>query len=50
MSVFRMGDLVQAHREAGKLYHEFLKIDALSVGLYMLSAGSTDPQQPTHRR
>ena len=46
MSVFRMGDLVRAHQEAGKLYHEFLKVDALSVGLYVLPAGSKDPQQP----
>jgi mannose-6-phosphate isomerase-like protein (cupin superfamily) len=46
MNLFRMSDLIQAHREAGKLYHEFLKVDALSVGLYMLPAGSLDPQQP----
>ena len=46
MTVYTMGDLLKAHREAGKLYHEFLKVDALSVGLYMLSVGSVDPQQP----
>ncbi|MEO6457516.1 MAG: cupin domain-containing protein [Chloroflexia bacterium] len=46
MNVFRMGDLFQAHRDDGKLYHEFLKVDALSVGLYKLPAGSVDPQQP----
>lgn len=46
MNVFRMVDLFQAHREAGKLYHEFLKVDALSVGLYLLPVGSVDPQQP----
>jgi len=46
MNVFSMGELFQAHREAGKLYHEFLKVAALSVGLYVLPAGSVDPQQP----
>ncbi len=46
MNVFSMGELIHAHSEAGKLYHEFLKVDALSVGLYMLPAGSVDPQQP----
>ncbi len=46
MYVYKRDDLFQAHREAGKLYHEFLKVDALSVGLYRLPASSVDPQQP----
>ena len=46
MTVYTMGDLMKVHSEAGKLYHEFLKVDALSVGLYVLPSGSVDPQQP----
>lgn len=29
-------------------YHEFLRVPALSAGLYVLAAGATDPQRP-HR-
>ena len=29
-------------------YHEFLRVPALSAGLYVLGAGATDPQRP-HR-
>ncbi len=32
--------------QAGKLYHEFLRVPALSVGVYVLPAGATDPQKP----
>jgi mannose-6-phosphate isomerase-like protein (cupin superfamily) len=32
--------------EAGKLYQEFLRVPALSVGVYVLPAGATDPQKP----
>jgi mannose-6-phosphate isomerase-like protein (cupin superfamily) len=31
---------------AGKLYQEFLRVPALSVGVYVLPAGGTDPQKP----
>jgi len=34
--------------QAGKLYKEFLRVPMLSVGVYVLAAGSTDPQKP-HR-
>jgi quercetin dioxygenase-like cupin family protein len=32
----------------GKLYREFLRVPAMSGGLYGLGAGATDPQRP-HR-
>jgi mannose-6-phosphate isomerase-like protein (cupin superfamily) len=32
--------------QAGKLYQEFLRVPALSVGVYVLPAGGTDPQKP----
>lgn len=33
---------------AGKLYREFLRVPAMSGGLYVLPAGASDPQRP-HR-
>ncbi len=32
--------------KAGKLYQEFLRVPALSAGVYVLPAGGTDPQKP----
>jgi mannose-6-phosphate isomerase-like protein (cupin superfamily) len=38
---------VSAERaRAGKLYLEFLRIPALSAGVYVLPGGGTDPQEP----
>ena len=34
--------------QARKLYQEFLRVPALSVGVYVLPAGATDPQKPHH--
>jgi quercetin dioxygenase-like cupin family protein len=39
-------DLDAAHAAAGGLYHEFLRVPALSCGLYVLAAGAIDPQSP----
>jgi len=33
---------------SGKLYREFMRVPAMSVGLYALAAGATDRQKP-HR-
>jgi mannose-6-phosphate isomerase-like protein (cupin superfamily) len=38
--------LLAAHRGQDQLYTEFLRVPALSAGLYVLPAGGTDPQQP----
>ena len=38
-----------AHRErerTGDLYHEFLRVPAMSAGLYELAVGADDPQEP----
>jgi quercetin dioxygenase-like cupin family protein len=32
--------------QGGKLYREFLRVPAMSAGLYVLPAGSSDPQRP----
>ena len=34
--------------QAGKLYREFLRVPAMSAGLYVLPAGGNDPQRPHH--
>ena len=34
--------------ESGRLYREFLRVPALSAGLYVLPAGGPDPQKPHH--
>lgn len=46
MSQYELSHLAQARREAGRAYLEFLRVPALSAGLYELPAGSIDPQQP----
>lgn len=39
-------DIDAAHAAAGNLYHEYLRVPALSMGLYVLPADGIDPQQP----
>jgi len=34
--------------QSGKLYREFLRVPAMSAGLYVLADGATDPQHPHH--
>lgn len=46
MDAFELDDLVAAQAAGGRLYHEFLRTHDLSVGLYALPAGGTDPQGP----
>jgi quercetin dioxygenase-like cupin family protein len=46
MKAFELAHLQDEHSQAGKLYHEFLRVPNLSMGLYVLPAGSADPQHP----
>ena len=46
MEAFEVGRLEAARAKQGKLYLEFLRVPALSMGLYVLEAGGVDPQQP----
>jgi mannose-6-phosphate isomerase-like protein (cupin superfamily) len=34
--------------ESGQPYREFLRVPAMSAGLYVLGAGASDPQRPHH--
>jgi quercetin dioxygenase-like cupin family protein len=46
MEAFELADLLRSREESGRLYLEFLRTHDLSVGLYVLPAGGTDPQGP----
>lgn len=45
---YTISDLEAERRQQGKRYLEFLRIPAMSAGLYVLPAGEKDPQSP-HR-
>jgi mannose-6-phosphate isomerase-like protein (cupin superfamily) len=45
---FHMDELNRRRAGKGKLYLEFLRVPAMSAGVYVLPAGGTDPQKP-HR-
>jgi mannose-6-phosphate isomerase-like protein (cupin superfamily) len=46
MQIFETQALQQVRRASSNLYYEFLRVPALSMGLYELPAGGNDPQQP----
>ena len=43
---FQLSDTNRDRAAAGKLYREFLRVPAMSAGLYVLAAGAIDPQKP----
>ncbi len=46
MDAFEIEELLAERRQSQKAYLEFLRVPALSAGLYALRVGATDPQQP----
>ena len=46
MQAFELSQLLRRRADSGKPYLEFLKVPDLSLGLYVLPAGGTDPQSP----
>ncbi len=46
MQAFELAELIEKRKQANKLYLEFLEVPDLSVGVYVLPAGGTDPQSP----
>lgn len=46
MQAFEIGDLIRQQAQGRDSYLEFLRVSSLSVGLYVLPAGSIDGQQP----
>jgi quercetin dioxygenase-like cupin family protein len=45
---YQVAEIDQQRAPSGKRYLEFLRVPAMSAGLYVLAAGSSDPQQPHH--
>jgi mannose-6-phosphate isomerase-like protein (cupin superfamily) len=43
-----LADIEKERSASGKLYREFLRVPAMSAGVYVLPAGSSDPQKPHH--
>lgn len=46
MDAFELSRVAEERARLGKLYVEFLRVPSLSAGLYVLAAGSEDPQRP----
>ena len=46
MQAYKLSQLISQQKDSNKLYLEFLKAPDLSMGLYILPAGGTDPQSP----
>ena len=46
MQAFELAQLLKERKRSNILYLEFLKVPDLSMGLYVLPAGGTDPQSP----
>ena len=46
MDAFEISKIIEAQQQSKQAYLEFLRVPALSLGLYVLPAGGVDPQQP----
>lgn len=46
MKAFEIKGLLQKAEASGQRYSEFLRVPELSMGLYRLKAGETDPHSP----
>ena len=46
LQAFELTQLISQREATNKLYFEFLQVPDLSMGLYVLPAGGTDPQSP----
>jgi mannose-6-phosphate isomerase-like protein (cupin superfamily) len=46
---FHIDDLSRQRAEKNKLYREFLRVPAMSAGVYVLPKGGVDPQKPHHQ-
>ena len=43
---FQLDQIEKQRSQAGKSYLEFLRVPAMSAGVYVLAAGASDPQKP----
>jgi mannose-6-phosphate isomerase-like protein (cupin superfamily) len=45
-NAFELEEQIELQRKSGRPYHEFLRVPALSCGVYTLTAGAKDLQAP----
>jgi mannose-6-phosphate isomerase-like protein (cupin superfamily) len=46
MHAFEISDLIKTGIQSGSPYLEFMRVPTLSTGVYLLSAGASDEQEP----
>jgi mannose-6-phosphate isomerase-like protein (cupin superfamily) len=46
LTAFEIADLISAREASGEAWNEFLRVPALSMGVYALAADAEDPQTP----
>jgi mannose-6-phosphate isomerase-like protein (cupin superfamily) len=46
MHAFDLPGVIAEQKRSDRPYHEFLRVPLLSLGVYRLPAGATDPQKP----
>jgi mannose-6-phosphate isomerase-like protein (cupin superfamily) len=46
---FELPGLLREREASGKRYLEFLRVPAMSAGIYVLASGTSDPQKPHHQ-
>jgi mannose-6-phosphate isomerase-like protein (cupin superfamily) len=46
LTAFEIADLITAREASGEAWNEFLRVPALSMGVYALAADAEDPQTP----
>jgi len=46
MKAFELSTIAEERERTQQRYHEFLRAQSMSAGLYHLKAGQTDPQRP----
>lgn len=46
MQAFELEQLLERQQAGEKPYHEFLRVDSLNAGIYVLPATAEDPQKP----
>ena len=46
MFTFEIEELLKEYENDEQQYNEFLRVPAMSIGIYQLAAGSVDPQSP----
>lgn len=46
MKAFELEDLLRSTKASGQRYYEFLRVPAMSIGIYAPTVKSGDPQKP----